>query len=178
MQRDSLCDLLVHVNALLPCLVVWCRGGARNVPAPKGARHRYGGAARAPSLRRRRGPRAGHPRAAAPPKSAPSVAETVRRYTLGVLRSVFAAVVLYEAVLVVGPIVTLRLRTPPAAKATRDGVVRLARALVRPSEWRRCGQTSTGVLCVCGFGCFFIYLICFQRPLEHARPSGNLVRWS
>mmetsp|Transcript_12224 Transcript_12224/g.37673 ORF Transcript_12224/g.37673 Transcript_12224/m.37673 type:complete len:359 (-) Transcript_12224:14-1090(-) len=111
MQRDSLCDLLVHVNALLPCLVVW--------------------------------------------------------YTLGVLRSVFAAVVLYEAVLVVGPIVTLRLRTPPAAKATRDGVVRLARALVRPSEWRRCGQTSTGVLCVCGFGCFFIYLICFQRPLEY-----------
>ena len=90
-------DLLVHANALLPCLVVW--------------------------------------------------------FCLSVLKSAWAAVLLFEGLCLVD-LLTLRLRDDALARRTAARVRALAATLARRA-WRRRGQVATGALCsrasaVCG----------------------------
>ena len=100
-------DYLVHVNALLPCVVVY--------------------------------------------------------YALSIQKNVFLAVALYELVLVMGPILTRRLRRESTGL---KAVERLGRSLTKPRKWTTCVQATTGTLCAVGFGGFFVYLAMFQRPLK------------
>ena len=100
-------DYLVHVNALLPCVVVY--------------------------------------------------------YALAIQKNVFLAVALYELVLVMGPILTRRLRRESTGL---KAVERLGRSLTKPRKWTTCVQATTGTLCAVGFGGFFVYLTLFQKPLK------------
>jgi len=87
---------------------------------------------------------------------------------LTALNSAYAAVVGYELVLFVGPLVTLYLRggDAPGARRTAARVATLARSLSRPHEWRRCTLVVVGCCCAIGFGGFAVSLAALQRELE------------
>lgn len=110
-RRLTTLDVVVHLNALLPCLVVW--------------------------------------------------------WTLAVVRSAWLAVVMYEAVCLVGlPLLTLSLRPRDESRMTVTRLRPLVHSLTKPQDMSRCALVTTGSLCLVGMGGFAAYLVACQKEFE------------